>query len=68
MMNEKKKKKIINDESLDQVTGGRLGGGGNEKVPYFHCNAEGCGHRWIPQQAGHITRCPKCGSPDITKE
>ena len=28
-MNEKKKKKIINDESLDQVTGGRLGGGGN---------------------------------------
>ena len=68
-MNEKKKKKIINDESLDQVTGGRLGGGGNEKVPYFHCNAEGCGHRWIPQHAGHTTtKCPKCGSPDITKE
>ena len=65
-MNEKIKKKIINDELLDQVTGGRLGG--NEKVPYFHCNAEGCGHRWIPMQAGHITQCPKCGSTDITKE
>jgi len=68
MMNEKKEKKKIDDESLDQVTGGRLGGG-NEKVPYWHCNAEGCGHRWIPQHAGHTTtQCPKCGSTDITKE
>ena len=46
-MNEKKEKKKIDDESLDQVTGGRLGGG-YEKVPYWHCDAEGCGHRWIP--------------------
>ena len=51
-MDEKKKKNMIDDESLDQVTGGRLGGGGNEKVPYFHCNAEGCGHRWNRQFAG----------------
>ena len=58
-MDEKKEKKRIDDEVLDQVTGGKA----EKRTISYTCLNPQCNHTWESKEIFY--RCPNCKSDDI---